>query len=256
MTEKGYYADRLRAVMDAKGLNIADLGRLLDVPRSTFVGWLEGKTVSIGILKTLETQLSLNLDWFLTGEGDMFLADKPKVEPKDPVMVALERLIEQKIDARLAELKAKHPPLDEADLYVSEAAPDYGSTFEEVAFMQRTAAGPPRPQAEDMKEFVKVPACLIKTKPEDYYAVRIEGDSMTNAGIPNGSLVLLRSSEAPIDGKIQLVRSDGLSTLKRVRKTADGWRLCYEDRTNRYIALSPDKEYQVQGDFVAVVPER
>jgi len=66
-------------------------------------------------------------------------------------------------------------------------------------------------------------------------------------------MVLIRRSDVPVNGKIQLVRIDGQATLKRMREGEDNsWTLCHEDGTGRTIPLREDS--QVQGEFVAVLP--
>jgi len=66
-------SSRLRELRNALGLNIAEFSRALGVPRSTLVGWEDGKAVSIAILAQLKAQFSVNIDWFLTGHGEMFI---------------------------------------------------------------------------------------------------------------------------------------------------------------------------------------
>jgi SOS-response transcriptional repressor LexA len=79
---------------------------------------------------------------------------------------------------------------------------------------------------------------------------------MTAAGIPDGCTVFIRRSDVPRDGAIQVVRCGGKSTLKRMRENEDHtWTLRYEDNSERFISLGKDEDYQVQGDFVAVLPE-
>lgn len=51
---------------------MADFSRALGVPRSTAVGWEDGKVAPIGLLVRLETAYGVNPDWFLTGSGPMF----------------------------------------------------------------------------------------------------------------------------------------------------------------------------------------
>jgi hypothetical protein len=34
-----------------------------------------------------------------------------------------------------------------------------------------------------------------------------------------------------------------------------GWRICFDDRTGRFIEVGPGDEFYIQGDFVAVLPE-
>jgi repressor LexA len=100
---------------------------------------------------------------------------------------------------------------------------------------------------------VDVPLRYIKTNVGDYYALRIRGNSMIDALIPDGSLVLIRKSDTPVDGAIQVVSRDGRATLKRLREREDhGWTVCYEDGSGRTIAMG--EGLRVQGDFVAVLP--
>jgi len=78
---------------------------------------------------------------------------------------------------------------------------------------------------------------------------------MTEAGIRDGDTVLIRCGEAPRDGAIQVVRYKGKSTLKRLREVeGKGWELHYEDGTGRAIPVDSG-QYEVQGDFTAVLPE-
>jgi len=72
------YSLRIREIRESLNLKIAEFARGLNVPRSTLVGWEEGKTVSIEILKPLEKTYGVNVDWVLTGEGEMYLPDRDK----------------------------------------------------------------------------------------------------------------------------------------------------------------------------------
>jgi phage repressor protein C with HTH and peptisase S24 domain len=72
------YSLRISQVRKELGLIIAEFARKLEVHRSTLVGWEDGKAVSIDILKKLENVFNVNLNWFLTGEGEMFLKSPEK----------------------------------------------------------------------------------------------------------------------------------------------------------------------------------
>jgi len=74
------YSLRIRKIREVLNLKIAEFARNLNVPRSTLVGWEDGKAVSIEILKPLEKLFHVNMDWLLTGEGDMFLQQKFKYD--------------------------------------------------------------------------------------------------------------------------------------------------------------------------------
>jgi len=71
------YSLRIREIREVLGLKIAEFARKLDIPRSTLVGWEEGKAVSIEVLKPLEKLFNVNMDWILTGEGEMLLSPIP-----------------------------------------------------------------------------------------------------------------------------------------------------------------------------------
>jgi SOS-response transcriptional repressor LexA len=258
MSVKGY-SIRIREIREVLNLKIAEFARKLNIPRSTLVGWEEGKTASIEILKPLEKVFNVNIDWLLTGNGEMFSFEREK---KHPLIVNLEAMIDQRlerIEAQIAELKSNSKKNDfgdpDSDMYVSEPEPEYGEDQEDITFVEGIAAGRPIYQSE-ARSFISVPKRYIKTKPEDYYVGRIKGTSMTAAGIPDGVLVLIRISDTPRDGAIQIVECQGEATLKRVREIpGKGWKICFDDHTGRYIEIGPGDEFQIQGDFIAVLPE-
>jgi repressor LexA len=80
----------------------------------------------------------------------------------------------------------------------------------------RIAAGAPILAAEEIIGYE--PAEGIKN-PEEYFYLSVRGDSMINAGIPNGSLVLLHKQDFAENGQIVacLVGGDSV-TLKRFKR--------------------------------------
>ena len=124
-----------------------------------------------------------------------------------------------------------------------------------MQFVYNIAAGPFISQMENSVDYIDVPRTYIKTAPEDYYAAHIKGQSMTEAGIPDDSIVLIRQSNIPKDEKIQVVWHDGKTTLKRLKRDENNqWQLCYEDGTGRCIEIKQGEAYHILGDFVAVLP--
>jgi SOS-response transcriptional repressor LexA len=218
-------------------------------------------------VKVKISKFGINLHWLITGHGEMFLEDQPeksltipKIENRSSPGALIDQRLE-KLETEIAEIKvylkksgAKAP---DSSLYVLEPAPEYGDGRVKTPFVDDIAAGPPIQQSEDLSGYINVPKRFIKTKPEDYYAAHIRGESMTVAGIPDGCTVLIRRSDVPRDGAIQVVRRGGSSTLKRMREGEDHtWTLHFEDGSNWSIAIGKDEDYQVQGDFVAVLPEK
>ena len=211
----------------------------------------------------LKYEKRININWLLSGEGEMFLPEQSEKPKKASLVTELGALIDQrleKIEAEIAELKGQLKGTDkntpDSKLYASEPEPEYGENLEKAIFVENLAAGPLIYASDDQSKYIDVPKGLIKTKPEDYYVARIKGTSMTAAGIPDGVLVLIRKSDAAQHGAIQVVEHQGEVSLKRLREIpGEGWRICFDDRTGRFIEIGPGDEFHVQGDFVAVLPE-
>ncbi|MDR1252865.1 MAG: helix-turn-helix domain-containing protein [Treponema sp.] len=252
---------RLRNLREAFNQTQAEFAKKLDIPRTSLANYENGTSIPGDLLCTLKSMFTVNVDWFLTGEGEMFSPKKPE---KHPLIADIEALIDkklEKVESQIAQiegqLKKKGMDGPDSGMFVSEPEPEYGDEDVKTPFVDDIAAGPPIQQSEDLSGHINVPRRFIKTKPEDYYAARIRGESMTAAGIPDGCTVLIRRSDVPRDGAIQVVRREGSSTLKRMREGEDHtWTLHFEDGSKWSIAIGKDEDYQVQGDFVVVLPER
>jgi SOS-response transcriptional repressor LexA len=222
-----------------------------------------------GKLLLVLSKNGISTDWFLTGEGEMFLS-KPKDRPLQVEIPSLGIQIDQrleKLEAQIAEIKGQVVEMrgqigkkgmndPESGMFVSESEPEYGEGEGDITLVEGIAAGKPIYQS-DARSTIRVPMRYIKTKPEDYYVGRIKGTSMIAAGIPDGCLALFRISDVPRDGAIQIVEWQGEATLKRIREVpGKGWKICFDDYTGRYIEVGPGEDPQIQGDFIAVLPEK
>jgi len=88
-----------------KGGNRKKLAEQLDIPYSTLQNYYHGKRANIEIdaLRKLYIHLSININWLLTGEGDMFLNEEQK--PQDDVLAQLTIEQRQEILARTQEMR-------------------------------------------------------------------------------------------------------------------------------------------------------
>jgi SOS-response transcriptional repressor LexA len=186
----------------------------------------------------------------------------PEQPPKLLENLSLGAIIDQRlerIEAKIAEIEgrieARLPKGPDSGMYVSEPEPEYGEDQEDITYVEGISAGKPISQSE-VRSTIPVPKRYIKTKPEDYYVGRIKGTSMTAAGIPDGRLALFRFSDTPRDGAIQIVERQGEATVKRMREVpGKGWKICFEDGSEKVIEVGPGDEFHIQGDFIAVLPE-
>jgi DNA polymerase V len=263
--------DTAESIIVRGGGNKADLPKILDVRSQYLSDIRSGKSKNPGSDFTLAliNKLGFSPEWIETGKGDVL---QPKLKTKDAVLLAkygpileeiekitvLNSMEHEKIETRLSTLEKRLETTPEVEYpvdtgggegYTAEPEPEYGR----VTYHDDIAAGSPIAQSEDENLLVDVPLRHIKTKPEDYYALRVRGNSMMDANIPDGSLALIRKSDVPQNGKIQVVRIDGRVTLKRLREGKDhSWTMCYEDGSGRTIPKG--EENLVQGDFVVTLP--
>ena len=144
---------------------------------------------------------------------------------------------------------------------VKEPAPLYTADYEELEetvdlpLAQNLAAGIPV-EASDVNDTFPVPKKLIPNKRKKYCVAKIKGSSMTEAGIENGSCVLLEYTDQPIDGEIMVVSYNSNTTLKLLHQNIKGeWELLYQDGSGAKIELK-DGDWEVKGRFVAVLPKK
>jgi repressor LexA len=114
------------------------------------------------------------------------------------------------------------------------------------------AAGQPIQAINDNPAPVAVPAQMIRGSVA-HYALEVKGDSMIDAGINDGDVVVIRETSHADDGDIVVAQIDGYeATLKRYRKRGDTIVLeaanpAYEPRVLPVGAVS------VQGRFVGLI---
>jgi SOS-response transcriptional repressor LexA len=255
--------DRLRLLRTILGGgNQTQFAEKLGVTQTSLSKYENGTVDIPDEVKVKISELGINLHWLITGNGEMFLTKTVGKEGKASPIADLGAMIDQrfeKIEAKIAEIKdqLEKKGVDDpaSGMFVSEPEPEYGENPNNITFVDGIAAGKPIFQSES-RSTIPVPGRYIKTKPEDYYVGRIKGTSMTAAGIPDGVLVLIRISDTPRNGAIQVVEYQGEATIKRMREIpGKGWKICFDDHTGRYIEIGPGDEFHIQGDFIAVLPE-
>ena len=87
----------------------------------------------------------------------------------------------------------------------------------------QVAAGQPVLAEENIEEYVEVPE-MIGTQEGDY-VLRIQGESMKNAGILEGDFVTVRPSDDADDGEIVVALLGDEATVKRLFREKDHLRL-------------------------------
>jgi repressor LexA len=114
----------------------------------------------------------------------------------------------------------------------------------------QVAAGAPLLAEENIEEYVATPQVAGGDAGE--YLLRIRGESMKDAGILDGDLVVVRRQESARDGEIvvALVGEDAEATVKRFFQESDHIRLQPENPTMEPIR---SREVQVIGKVVGLM---
>lgn len=111
-------------------------------------------------------------------------------------------------------------------------------------------AGFPSPAEEELVDVLSLDEFLIR-RPDATYMLTVSGDSMLDAGIHPGDIVLVEKGPAPKNGQIVIAQVDGEWTLKYYRKEKGQVRL---DPANRkYKPIYPKQNLVIGGVVRAVV---
>jgi repressor LexA len=122
----------------------------------------------------------------------------------------------------------------------------------ELPVMGRIAAGVPIEAISEVSHHVTVPGSMLSGKGQ-HYALEVKGDSMIEAGINDGDIVVIREQNTADNGDIVVALvEDHEATLKRFRRRGNMIALeaanpAYETR------VFPDHLVKVQGRLVGLI---
>ena len=131
---------------------------------------------------------------------------------------------------------------------LSTAASPSRSTTVDIPILGRVAAGTPIMAAENHEGSLTLDATLIKN--QESFALRVNGDSMINAGILDGDIVVVRLQQGADNGDIVVARVGEEATVKRFYREQDAIRLQPENPS-----LTPiySTDVEICGKVVALV---
>lgn len=122
----------------------------------------------------------------------------------------------------------------------------------ELPVMGRIAAGVPIEAISQVMHQVAVPGQMLSSG-GDHYALEVKGDSMIDAGINDGDVVVIRETSSADNGDIVVALvEDHEATLKRFMRNGSSIALeaanpAYETR------VFPDDKVKVQGKLVGLI---
>lgn len=120
----------------------------------------------------------------------------------------------------------------------------------QLPLIGRVSAGYPILAEQNIEDYVTVPRRLIKSEGR-YFTLRVQGDSMVNAGILDGDLVIVQSRETADPGQIVVALIGDEVTVKRLIVRGNEKFLKAENPA--YPDIHPQSEWRIQGRVVGVL---
>ncbi len=150
---------------------------------------------------------------------------------------AVFRVVEKLIDAGLA-----------AKDHLGRLVPT--QAFGEVPMLGSVTAGLPATVEEELLERVNLDDLLIEKKASTYM-LEVDGDSMIDAHIEKGDMVLVERANQAKDGQIVIAEIDGEFTMKYFRKVGDkAW---LEPANKNYKPIYPEHSLNINAVLKAVI---
>ncbi len=114
------------------------------------------------------------------------------------------------------------------------------------------SAGFPSPALDFVDLSIDLNKHLIKNPSATFYG-KVKGDSLKNAGIHDGDLLIIDRSIEPINGKIAVCFIDGEFTAKRIKISKEEVLLIPENENYEPIKVTADNDFLIWGIVTHVI---
>ena len=123
-----------------------------------------------------------------------------------------------------------------------------------VPLLGRIAAGTPITAVENLEDTIPLRAEWLSGGSQDVFALRVSGDSMIDAHIMDGDLVLVRKQETAASGEVVAAMIDGEATVKRLSREGATVVLRPEHPTMKAIVVEPGRgDFRILGKVVGLM---
>jgi DNA polymerase V len=130
--------------------------------------------------------------------------------------------------------------------------PDRSTRLARPLFMVSVSAGLPTPAEDYIEGRLDLNRHLIK-HPAATFFVRVAGDSMIDAGIHPGDILVVDRSVEPQDGRVVIAIVDGELTVKRIARRGDALLLLPDNPAYQPLEIKPETEFEVWGVVTSVI---
>ena len=119
-------------------------------------------------------------------------------------------------------------------------------------YQSNVPAGFPSPAEDFMDLDLNLQEYLVQ-HPSATFCVRVTGDSMQNAGIFSGDVMVVDRALEPKNNTIVLAVLDGEFTVKRIQKKGDELYLKAENKNFKSIQITEEMNFQVWGVVTHII---
>ncbi len=119
-----------------------------------------------------------------------------------------------------------------------------------VRVLGAVEAGFPSPAEEELADTLSLDDMLIEN-PDATFLLKVSGDSMSEAGILPGDMVIVDRGQTPKSGDIVIAEVDSQWTMKYLRKRGESVTLI--PANSKYKPIRPKSELKIAGVVTAVV---
>ena len=123
--------------------------------------------------------------------------------------------------------------------------------YANVPVLGHVAAGQPLLAVEQIESYFPIP--VEKLPNQQTFMLRVHGDSMVNAGILDGDLVLVKQQPAASDGDMVVALLDDSATVKRFYREKDHVRLQPENDFMAPILVPAGQDVQILGVVIGAM---
>ena len=124
-----------------------------------------------------------------------------------------------------------------------------------TAFLGATSAGAPIEALEIRGNWIEVPSLneKIEKLEDQIFALKIYGDSMINAGIDDGDVVLVQSKKEFVSGEVVLAEQNGDTTVKRFISEDKPPYVYLKPENPKYKNILFEEDTELKGKVISVL---
>ncbi|MBD3329521.1 repressor LexA [Candidatus Dojkabacteria bacterium] len=135
--------------------------------------------------------------------------------------------------------------------YPLDDSAEQASTID-VPLVGAVACGAPIFAEENIQGYFKVSTSIAKP-PHKYFLLKAQGDSMDQAGIKDGDLVLIRQTDFAEEGENIVALIDNEATIKKYSRGNNSIILEPKSSNNKHVPIILHEDFRVQGVVVTTI---